>query len=56
MPSEVPDRDLVDLIIRNSENVHDKVVGISLSRRDQFKPDVVWSVLGKVIQNNVGLV
>jgi hypothetical protein len=28
------------------------VVGISLRRRDQLKADVVWSVLGKVIQNN----
>jgi len=26
------------------------VVGISLRRRDQLKPDVVWSVLGNVIQ------
>jgi len=28
------------------------VVGISLRRRDQLKPDVVWAVLGKVIQSN----
>jgi len=28
------------------------VVGISLRRRDQLKPDVVWSVLGNVIQSN----
>ena len=28
------------------------MVGISLRRRDQFKPDMVWSVLGKVIQSN----
>ena len=28
------------------------MVGISLRRRDQLKPDVVWSVLGKVIQSN----
>jgi len=27
-------------------------VYISLRRRDQFKADVVWSVLGKVIQSN----
>jgi hypothetical protein len=32
--------------------VPDKVVGISLRRRDQLKPDLVWSVLGKVIQSN----
>ena len=28
------------------------MVGISLRRRDQFKPDVVWDVLGNVIQSN----
>jgi hypothetical protein len=49
---EVADRDLVGLRIRNTENLQDKVVGISLRRRDQLKPDVVWSVLGKVIQSN----
>ena len=49
---EVPNRDMVGLTIRNTENVEDKVVGISLRRRDQLKPDVVWQVLGKVIQSN----
>jgi hypothetical protein len=49
---EVPGRDLVGLRIRNTENVEDKVVGISIRRRDQLKPDVVWEVLGKVIQSN----
>jgi len=49
---KVPDRDLVGLRIRNTENVQDKVVGISLRRRDQLKADVVWSVLGKVIESN----
>jgi len=29
------------------------VVGIILPRRKQFKPDVVWNILGKVIQSNV---
>ena len=53
---EVPDRDLVGLRIRNTENVQDKVVGISLRRRDQLKPDVIWAVLGKVIQSNGRLV
>jgi hypothetical protein len=48
----VPDRDLAGLRVRNTENVQDKVVGISLRRRDHFKPDVVWDVLGKVIQSN----
>jgi len=28
------------------------MVSISLWRRDQFKPDDVWDVLGKVIQSN----
>jgi len=32
--------------------VQDKAVDISLHRRDQFKSDVVWSVLRKVIQSN----
>jgi len=49
---KVPYRDLVGLRIRNTENVQDKLVGISLRRRDQLKADVVWSVLGKFIQNN----
>ena len=46
------DRDLVGLIILNTDNVQDKVVGISLRRRDQLKPDVGWGVLGKVIHSN----
>jgi hypothetical protein len=45
---KVPDIYLICLRIRNSENVQDKVVGIS----DQFKPDMVLDVLGKVIQSN----
>jgi hypothetical protein len=49
---KVPGRNLVGLRIRNSENVQDKVVGICLRRRDQFKPDMVWDVLGKVVQGN----
>ena len=36
----VPGRDLVGFRIRNTENVEDKLVGISLLRRDQLKPDV----------------
>ena len=50
--NDVPGRDLVGMRIRNTENVQDKVVGISLGRRDQLKPDVVWGVLSKVIQSN----
>lgn len=44
------------LKIRNTENVQHKVVGISLPRRDQFKADVAWSVLGNVINNNAEFV
>jgi len=50
--NDVPDRDLVGLRIRNTENVEDKVVGISLRRRDQLKPDLFWAVVGKVIHSN----
>jgi len=50
--NDVPDRDVVGLRIRNIENVAGKVFGISLHRRDQFKADVVWAVLGKMIQSN----
>ena len=50
--NDVHDRDLVGLRIRNTENMQDKVVGISLRRRDQLKPYVVWDVLGKVVQSN----
>ena len=46
------DRDLAGLRIRNNGNVYHKVVGIIFRRRDQLKPDVVWGVLSKVIQNN----
>jgi hypothetical protein len=52
LAGDVPGRDLVGLRIRNTENVEDKLLGISLLRRDQLKPDVVWDVLGKVIQSN----
>jgi hypothetical protein len=51
----VPDTDRVGLTIRNTENVKDKVVGISLRRRNQLKSDLVWDVLGKVIQSNARL-
>jgi hypothetical protein len=46
---EIPDRDLVGLKIRNTENVEDKVMGLSIRRRDQLKPDVIWDVPGKVV-------
>jgi len=47
-----PRRDLLRLRIRNTGNVQDKVVGISLRRPDQFKHAIVRGVLGKVIQSN----
>jgi hypothetical protein len=49
---EVPGMNLVVFRIRNSNNVGNKVVGFTLWRRYQFKPDVVWDVLGKNIQSN----
>ena len=49
---EVAVRDFVGLRIRNTENVQGKVVGISFRSSDQLKADVVWDVLGKVIQRN----
>jgi hypothetical protein len=49
---EVPDRDLVGLKIRNTENLRDKLIGTSLRRRDQLKSDVVLSVIEIFIQSN----
>jgi hypothetical protein len=49
---EIPDRDLVGLKIRNTENVEDKVLGLSIRSRDHLKPDVVRDVLGEVVQSN----
>ena len=49
---DVPDRDLVGVRIRNTENLQDKLLGISFRRRDQMKPDLIWAVLSKVIQSN----
>ena len=49
---DLPGRDLVSLSIRKTKNVQDNVVRISQRRCDQFKSDVVWGVLGKVIQSN----
>jgi hypothetical protein len=43
---------MVGQSICNTENLQDKAIGINLRRRDQLKPDVVWSVLGKVVQSN----
>ena len=39
----------------DTENVQDEVVDISLRRRDQFKPDVLWGVLGKSSKAMLGL-
>ena len=41
----------MDFRIRNTENVEDKVVGISLRRRDHIKLDVVWAVIRKIFQS-----
>jgi hypothetical protein len=49
---EVPDGYLVGLSIRNTENLQDKAIGISLRGRDQLKPDVVCSLLGKVVPSH----
>ena len=49
---EVADRVLVGMRIRNTENVQDKVVGISFRRRDHFKLYLVWNILSKDIQIN----
>jgi len=43
---------MVELRIRNTVNVQGKVVGISFRLRDQLKTDVVWGLLGKVVQSN----
>jgi hypothetical protein len=48
----IPDRDLVGLTIRNTENMADKPGGIAFRRRDQIQSDFIWSVLRKVIQSN----
>jgi len=34
-------------------NVEDEIIGISLGRRDKLEPEMVWSVLGKLVQSNV---
>ena len=52
--NNLPDRELVGLRTRNTGNMQDKVVGISFRRRDHLKPDMVWGVLGKVVQSNAG--
>jgi len=49
---DVPRRDLVGLRICNTDKVEDNVVGVSLRRRYQLKPDVLWAVLWKVMPSN----
>jgi hypothetical protein len=48
----VRDTDSVGLIIRKTENAEDKLVGICFRCRDQLNLDVVWGVLGTVVQSN----
>ena len=43
---------MVGITISNEVNVADKVIGISLRRKDQITPDVIWSVFGKVAQSS----
>jgi len=50
--NDVRDGDLMGLRIRHTENVQDKVVGISFRRSCQLKPDEVWGVLGMVVQSH----
>jgi len=50
--NDVSGKELVCLRIRNTENLQDKVVGISMRRWDQLKPNVVWRVPAKVNQSN----
>ena len=52
---EVPDKDLVGMRIRNTENVQDKVVGISFRRRDKLKPDV-GKFFPRLLRTMLGLV
>jgi hypothetical protein len=52
---EVPDKDLVGLKIRNTENMLDTFVGISMRHRDQFKTAVVRDIFGNFIQSNAML-
>ena len=49
---EVADIVLVAVRIRNTDNVQDKMIGVSFRRRDQMKRDLIWDVLTKVIQRN----
>lgn len=46
------DTALVELRIRNTENVRDKLVEISFWLPEQLKPGVFWGVLGKSVQCN----
>jgi hypothetical protein len=46
------DADMVGITISNEENVQRKAIGISLRRKDQITPDVIWAVFGKVIKSN----
>jgi len=46
------DSDMVGITISNEVNLTDKAIGISFRRKDQITPDVIWLVLGKVVQSN----
>lgn len=52
---DVRDRDLVCLRIRNTEDIQDKEVGISMRRRDQLKVDgagACWAKSFTAIQHS----
>jgi len=48
----VRDRHLVEVRIRKTVNVQDKVIGISFRRHEQLKPDMAWGLLGNGFQSN----
>jgi len=46
------DSDMVGIMISNEVNMRDKAVGVSVRRKDQITPGVIWSVFEKVAQSN----
>jgi hypothetical protein len=46
------DSDMVGITIHNEVNVQDKAIGISFRRKDQVSGEVIWNVLGTVVQYN----
>lgn len=48
---DIPVRDLIGLTMKIAENLQDKFIEISLRRCYQLHPNVVLSVLGKIVQS-----